>query len=1369
MATPFNQGVNATATFLNSSNVYMIGNVFGPSGEQLTQGAALTQKIQDLAGGFSNGVPGVTSSTSIVGASVVQSTLSPFGQGLEGSVYVPNSASSYVSAVNQTFNQNWRTNQMTAEGWFYFPSFSQGTSTFFGHYQPAGSGFDWTFNVSTGGVFTFYYWNGSVGNTATGPTLSINTWYHLCVQSDGTNIFIFSNGTLSSTTGISGTPVITSTYPLVFGAFNSLAPPAFYVSSPRLTFAANLYSQGSFTAPTTPLGIAPTGQTVMLLRNPLYSAMTLKNPLNVQSSVRVRCLPSDALIYVDAFGSNMPNKAPVSNAPTFDPYGTGAVLFRSAQSQYLDFAPQFINFNKGFTVVAKVQMVLSPTNLEYIFQIYASSGNLALIRSYAAAPPYPSTFYTAMTSGSSTNAGSPTLYQDVPYVVTVRYDGSTGILSIWSNGVSIGTGSLANAPNFNAGLFQIGANTGGGIYSNMNLYTFAAYNRALTDNEITDASAMLNQVAPVVPRTVEIGNVNGRPALTVDPTGAVNVLGPLNGAPGGYAPVDLGVNSLSLATGNLTSNISVTSFSPLGSSEGSLYFPGVLNTYISFGTNGQPFANSNIYSFGDFVMEGWINVPSYTSSNAIVYGYGSPESNFLYWAMYLSTTGQLGWYSFLNNTTYGYLATTATLPLGTWNHVGLIHQSSSRRLQLYINGQPQALTVATGGFTSSGTVGSYTTGTVPVTGYQTVIGQVLCTTVAIQGTFNGYFTNGRITTGSGAAQIYNNNAFVPSTSPLFPASNTAGGSLTTRLLVRVPRGPGQVQTQKLIGAPATGFSGVQAFPPAPMTTYVTNLTGLAPYGQGTYVASASNEFDSGSNALWRAFDKSASTIWTGDGSSYTSGNYVKSPPVTTVDVNGTSYTGEWIQLQMPSSIILSNYQICSPGSQGPSLFYLLGSRDGTNWFLVDSRSGQVPNSTYLTYPVSSSQAFTYFRLVTNKISGGNSYVQILELIFNGTIEGPNVTPDGRLGLGVSNPVQALEVAGSAVVAGTLSAGNPITFKNRFINGDMRIAQRGTSNVIVNATSCYYVDRFSNYLGITGGGATAYQNTLTVNDSGPYQQGFRYAANVVITSTLSANPVLCFQILEGWMAQDFNWGTPYGSPITISYWFKSSATGTFSYGIRNAGPFTIAYTGFFTYANAGVWQYISYTVSPPPTGYAWQTGNLAAIEVHVGGTFQGTVSPVGWNAGSNFGISGGANWYSTNGYVAFTGVQLEKGTVATPFEVRPYATELQLCQRYYEKSYDQGVNPGTATAAGVFTGVAGNPSGLQGPIFKVPKRAAPIGSGIAYYSKTGTVSVLTNWSNDLDGSAVTGGGDYSQYGIRYILASVTTGSLYYYHWTVSTEL
>jgi hypothetical protein len=179
---------------------------------------------------------------------------------------------------------------------------------------------------------------------------------------------------LSSTNAISGTPTITSGLAFSIGAWNSLASPSFYLSSARLCFT-NVYTQGSFTAPTTPLGPAPTGQTVMLLRNPLYSSMTLTNPLNALSSVRVRSLPSDALLYLDAFGSNVPNKAPLGNAPTFDPYGTGAVLFRSAQSQYLDFGPQTWNIgSKGFTAVVKFQFVGTPSAFERIFEFGSSSG-----------------------------------------------------------------------------------------------------------------------------------------------------------------------------------------------------------------------------------------------------------------------------------------------------------------------------------------------------------------------------------------------------------------------------------------------------------------------------------------------------------------------------------------------------------------------------------------------------------------------------------------------------------------------------------------------------------------------------------------------------------------------------------------------------------------------------------------------------------------------------------------------------------------------------------------------------------------------------------------------------------------------------------
>ena len=1279
----------ASSSNIFASNVFYSGNVFGPSGEQLTQGAALTQKIQDLAGGFSNGIPGLMTSSSIVGTGMAQSALSPFTNALEGSIYAPNSATSYISAVNQTFNQNWKTNQMTAEGWFYFPSFSQGGSTFFGHYQPAGGGFDWTFNVSTGGVFTFYYWNGSVGNTATGPTLSVNTWYHLCVQSDGTNIFIFSNGTLSSTTAISGTPVITSTYPLVFGAYNSLAPPAFYVSSTRLTFSANLYSQGSFTTPTGPLGIAPTGQTVMLLRNPLYAAMTLKNPLNAQSSVRVRCLPSDALIYVDAFGSNLPNKAPTNYTPTFDPYGTGAVLFRTAIYQYLDFGSQIINVKtKGFTAIMKVQMVLSPSNYERIFQFYgapSSSVYIQLLRSATA-----SGFYGVFNNGSGEGAiGYPSLAQDVPYVVAMRYDPLINTWSLWINGViSVINSSSTTTPNdFIAAQTFIGSSG-----PNMNLYTFAAYNRALTDKEITDASAMLNQVAPVVPSTVEIGNVNGRPSLTVDPTGAVNVLGPLNGVSGAAAPVDLGINSLSLATGNLTSNIAVTSFSPLGPTEGSLYFPGVANTYISFGTTGQPFSNSNIYSFGDFVVEAWVNPSSFSTYPSIIACTDTSLNN-PYWSLYIDNVGRPNWFSIWNNISTS-MTSVGVLSTGTWQHVSVIYQSSSRRIQIYLNGQPQTLGFSGSGATASGTVGTWTSGggIVPVTNQPLLIGQYSTQTL------NASLTNLRIVTGSGAAQIYNNNAFTPSTSPLFPASNTAGGSLTTRLLVRAPLTKGQTNISKI--GPA---SGVLAFPPAPMTGYSTNLTGLSPYGQGTYVASASAEF-SGTSA-WNAFDRNTGTTWGGQSGQYSgSGSvpylYVGGSPPRTVDVNGNSYTGDWVQIQMPSSIVLASYSIYYNTAYGcPALFYLLGSRDGINWTLVDQRNQAQPGSSgYITFSVSSSQSFTYFRLQAFGLTTSGGTVNVPEWTLNGSIEGLNINPDGKVGLGVVNPTRALEVAGDVVCGGTLSAGNPLMFRNALYNGDFRIAQRGTS--FTNPSTQYTLDRwYISAYGAVGNGTVSQIQSGLANFSNAFQWATTSttAGNWYISQSLETRDVVRFQ----------------GQPVTVSFWYRipTNFTQTWSpalfwttsvdTAITNAVSGSPNTAGFGNMPNTTAWTYTQFQAFVPSTAQA-----LSVMFTTYNNTVNGATLQI-------------------------TGVQLEKGSVATPYEILPYATELALCQRYYHRTYN---NPSNSQATSVCGFTVLTSTTAQG-IYKLPvtMRSNVISST---YSFVGPNFAALDWDN-VSGLGVSG--------------------------------
>ena len=383
-----------------------------------------------------------------------------------------------------------------------------------------------------------------------------------------------------------------------------------------------------------------------------------------------------------------------------------------------------------------------------------------------------------------------------------------------------------------------------------------------------------------------------------------------------------------------------------------------------------------------------------------------------------------------------------------------------------------------------------------------------------------------------------------------------------------------------------------------------------------------------------------------------------------------------------------------------------------------------------------------------------------------------------MGVGIANPQRALEVAGDLVVSGTISGGAGMgSFRNRIINGDMRIAQRGTSATVTysgfTSTMYFQLDRWGFYFGV--GTFTISQQTLAASDT-PYQLGF---SNSMRITSSPGTGVLYFEPLqktEGYMTQDFNWGTSFGVPVTLSFWFKSLCTpgSVVSVSIRNAAS-TYSYVTQFVVTSASTWQYYTFSIPPPPNGAAIGTGSNASLYIEIGGIdFRSsgllTSTLNSWVGGNYISSTGATNILATAGnYIEFTGVQLEKGTVATPFEFRPYATELQLCQRYYEKSYDQGVNPGTATAVGVFSGVAGNPSGLQGPIFKVPKRADPIGAGVVYYSKAGTVNTLTNWSNDLDGSAITGGGDYSQYGIRYLLASVTTGSIYYYQWTVSTEL
>ena len=544
------------------------------------------------------------------------------------------------------------------------------------------------------------------------------------------------------------------------------------------------------------------------------------------------------------------------------------------------------------------------------------------------------------------------------------------------------------------------------------------------------------------------------------------------------------------------------------------------------------------------------------------------------------------------------------------------------------------------------------------------------------------------------------------TVPSIPFSNNANTLLLLKSLGQQTGTTLEVQGRGLNSTSIGAGRVVQSYPPAPMSSYLLDTTGntAVTYGQGKYVASAST--DGAGYEAWAVFDKGTTSKlgWSGQGAnySYSGGGYTGS--VTTVDTLGNSYAGDWLQIQVPVSVQLSSYSIqtrydFAPPAGEPRKWVVIGSRDGVSWTLVDSQnySNWTAASQTRTFTVGSTQAYNYYRIATSVVGNGGNVV-IGEWTLNGTEESLCVTSDAKVGVGIANPQRALEVAGDLVVGGTVSGGNPLMYRNRIINGDMRIAQRGTSATVTNL-GYYTVDRW--YVYAVSNAFQMSQQTLAVSDT-PYQLGFRNS--VRFTSLTPANIEMGHSI-EGYNIQDLNWGTSFGSPITISFWFRSLCTAgsVFSLAVRNAS--TYAYIVPFTINAPSTWQYYTATIPPPPNGTTWPTTNAAGLTIEIGSYNTGyQTTALSWNSGNFILATGSTNIMATAGnYIEFTGVQLEKGTVATPFEFRPYATELALCQRYY-----QVFGPGNTSGYNRFgAGEAVNTVQAIFVIpFQVPMRAAP---------------------------------------------------------------
>lgn len=255
--------------------------------------------------------------------------------------------------------------------------------------------------------------------------------------------------------------------------------------------------------------------------------------------------------------------------------------------------------------------------------------------------------------------------------------------------------------------------------------------------------------------------------------------------------------------------------------------------------------------------------------------------------------------------------------------------------------------------------------------------------------------------------------------------------------------------------------------------------------------------------------------------------------------------------------------------------------------------------------------------------------------------------------------------------------------NRIINGDMRIDQRnnGASGT---ATGIYTVDRWFFSASQTGRGTWG-RNLNSVVSPGefPYYLGFQSSS----AYTLVAADTFQFRTaLEGDAISDFVWGTPQAQAVTLSFWAYSSLTGTFSGSIRNYAA-TRSYPFTFSLPTANTWAKIVITVPGDQSG-AWvlATNNGAlylTFDLGSGATFRG---PAGaWAAGNYAGATGAVSVVATNGaFLALTGVKLEIGSIATPFNRQSLAKSLADCQRYYVNTNGVVISTaGYTNAAGQF--------------------------------------------------------------------------------------